>query len=437
MEHDFQALYREETARGERYAYVFRWIIVAILAAGVGIMLATGRYIEGAVWSTWMVGTAALYNLALTFLLRAQTLSLPWVKWASVTLDLTLVAGSQYVISRFSSPLAVSTFATILVYPILILYASFRHNRSLIVFATLYTAVIFNLVYYMSYPDIDPELVQQVASADPVGHSYKTIYILAFGFSLLLIPRIIRRLVKKESEIEGEKLRLELETKMERQRREFLFDNLCKYVSREIAELLVDKPELLAGRTVRLTAMFVDIRGFTAYCESKEPAQVLAFLNAFYELVAEVVIEAGGIVNKYIGDAVFALFGALDGRNESELAALRTAETLLSRYAASSERFMREFGAHPDIGIGMDSGEAIVGNVGGKERVEFTALGTVVNTASRLEAMNKRLGTRVILTEAVERSVADATKGSRLQDLGKHAIRGLQGEHRLFTIHLP
>lgn len=169
-------------------------------------------------------------------------------------------------------------------YPILILYASFRHNRALIVYATILAAALFNAGYYLVLPDIDPDLMAMVASADPVGHSYKTIYILAFGFSLLLIPRIIRRLVKKESEIESDRVRLELESKMERQRREFLFDSLCKYVSKEIAELLVEKPELLAGRTVRLTAMFVDI-----------------------------------------GDAVFALFGALDGGSDSEVAALGAA----------------------------------------------------------------------------------------------------------------
>jgi len=430
----FNELYQAEAVKGEKAAYFLRWLIVVLLIGGALIMVLSGRYLEVLPYSFFLIGIALFYNIALTVLYKKNRLHASWIKYVSVTIDISLITVNHYITSLYANVFAVATFATILLYPVFLLYATLRHNRGLVIYATLYSLLIFNLSYYFIYPRMDPELLALVASADPIGHVYKSLYIGLFGFSLLLVPRTIRNLIGKQAVLVEEKMQKEFEIKLHKQREEQLIQNLYQYVSKEVAEKLIKDPDLLKGKTVHVTALFVDIRGFTAFCASREAEEILDFLNDFYSTVSGAIKRYNGLVNKYLGDSVFAIFGAPDQFDNTEQKAISACIEVLHQMDAKRSDFKSNFGVDLNIGIGIESGNVLVGNVGSTDRIEYTALGDAVNMASRYESLNKHFKTRILFSSSVKDAIEGYFSDIEIAYLGKQEVRGSQGERSFYTI---
>jgi adenylate cyclase len=204
--------------------------------------------------------------------------------------------------------------------------------------------------------------------------------------------------------------------------RRFAHSALGKYLPRGIAQEIIDRPELLSlhGEKKEIFVLFSDLEGFTKLSHALEPEMVATLLNRYLDTLSEIVLEHGGVIDKFVGDAVVAFWGAPIGLpDDGERAAL-------AGYAIwqAGEAFRRsaEDGL-PPIGrtrVGLHFGDAVVGNFGGKTRIQYTALGDSMNTAARLEAANKELGTRVLASrEFVERSSLDWWR-----PMGRVVLRG-------------
>lgn len=167
-----------------------------------------------------------------------------------------------------------------------------------------------------------------------------------------------------------------------------------------------------------LAILFCDMREFTSYAESKPPDEVIMFLNAYFTKVADVVAEHHGIVNKFIGDAILAVFGV----NGDADYATHAVEAALDILMHSSSAVMRD-GTKFDIGIGINCGRAAAGKIGSSDRFEYTFIGDSVNVASRLDGLSKRLGYRIVASAGVYEMVPQHHQ-ARFADLGSHRIRG-------------
>jgi adenylate cyclase len=144
--------------------------------------------------------------------------------------------------------------------------------------------------------------------------------------------------------------------------------------------------------------MFLDIRDFTAFSESKGPAEVVDYLNTLFESTIEAVTAHHGIVNKFLGDGFMAIFGAPIAEHDSCSAAISAALDIVARI----EQLVAEGKIPPTrVGIGLHAGSAVVGNIGSAQRKEYTVIGDVVNVASRIEALNKELGSSILASEEV------------------------------------
>lgn len=121
---EFWTLFHAEAVKGEKAAYFLRWVIVLTVLPGAILMLVTGRYLGAVPYSFGLVGVTILYNVVLTVLYRKGGLDSPVIKYVSVTLDISLITFNHVITSMFGSELAVATFATILLYPVLLLYAT-------------------------------------------------------------------------------------------------------------------------------------------------------------------------------------------------------------------------------------------------------------------------------------------------------------------------
>jgi len=194
------------------------------------------------------------------------------------------------------------------------------------------------------------------------------------------------------------------------EQRRFAQSALGKYLPRDIANEILREPELLAlrGEKREIYALFTDLEGFTKLSHAVSPEQLSSLLNRYLDVMSDVVLRHGGTIDKFVGDAVVAFWGAPIARPDD---AERAARAALAMYEAGEE-FRREPGEGvPPIGctrVGLHRGEAVVGNFGGEGRIQYTALGDGMNTAARLESANKALKTTVLVSaEAATRSGLD------------------------------
>ncbi|HVO83035.1 MAG TPA: adenylate/guanylate cyclase domain-containing protein [Syntrophobacteria bacterium] len=193
-----------------------------------------------------------------------------------------------------------------------------------------------------------------------------------------------------------------------------------KYVSDEVVEKLLAlgrRPDQ-RGESYRVTVLFSDIRNFTTISEKLTPHEVVDLLNAYFTRVCEPILEQGGTVDKFIGDAVMAFFGAPAPYDDHAERALR-ASVALADIAREFRVWVRERFPLRDlpefrIGVGLHTGEVVVGSIGSPKRLHFTAIGDTVNAASRLEGLTKDLGWTIVASaEVIKAAAGVATAGDR------------------------
>ena len=207
-----------------------------------------------------------------------------------------------------------------------------------------------------------------------------------------------------------------------------------QYVSKDVYEQLVANPELarLGGQRREMTVLFSDIRGFTTVTERGKPEEIVGMLNEYFTRMVDIVFRHRGTVDKFVGDMVMALFGAplddLDHADHAVQAALDMIAELqqLNQGWKAQGRF-----AELDIGIGVNTGVMIAGNIGSDAIMSYTVIGDAVNLGSRLESLNKQYGTRIIVSDATRR----ALKNRYLyRSLGEVVVKGKSEPVAIFEV---
>ena len=196
-----------------------------------------------------------------------------------------------------------------------------------------------------------------------------------------------------------------------------------RYVSPDVVDKLIEDPAKLrlGGEKRHLSVLFSDIRGFTTISEKLVPEELLNQLNQYLSAMTAVVLSNGGMLDKYVGDAIMAVFGApLEVENHA-LAACKTALEMIEELKSLQQEWENEAKPILDIGIGIHTGEMIIGNLGSTKRMDYTVIGDNVNLASRLEGVNKELGTHVIISGATRQLVENHV---RTRDLGDITVKG-------------
>jgi adenylate cyclase len=188
--------------------------------------------------------------------------------------------------------------------------------------------------------------------------------------------------------------------------RDRLRETFGRYVTRQVADHLMKGNNMnLGGELVPVTVLFSDIRSFTSISETMEPRALLDFLNEYFSGMVESVMLHNGVVDKFIGDAIMAVFGAPVPQPDDPLHAVKAALEMRSRLLKINERFKARGLPELRTGIGLHSGQVVAGNMGHAERMEYTVIGDAVNLASRLEGMTKELQCDVVLSEDLFRQV--------------------------------
>lgn len=215
--------------------------------------------------------------------------------------------------------------------------------------------------------------------------------------------------------------------------RSIIREEFSAYVSPEVLAQLMRRPDVLErGERREVTLLFSDIRGSTTLAEKMPPEQWIAQLNEYLTAMADVILAAGGYLDKFMGDGIMAIWNAFGDQSHHADLSLVAANAMLERLAGLN----REWAGRTDrctlrIGIGVHTGEAIVGNVGSAQRTQFTAIGDTVNAAARVEEATKTLQVPLVVSEATVRRL---TRSEGLVELGEVTLRGKQQPMKVYGL---
>jgi class 3 adenylate cyclase len=227
-------------------------------------------------------------------------------------------------------------------------------------------------------------------------------------------------------------LRARLNASLEKKRlRDQQRELIKKFATEEVAEQMLAEGFELGGKYVEASAMFADIRGFTAIAEAQSPAETIELLNTYFTLMFEAISNHGGIVNQMVGDGLMAIFGAPVMHTDHCQRAVEAAQEMIELIelfnldqAAQDKQQIR-------IGIGIASGTVIAGFTGTTRRVTYTCVGDTVNLAARLETHTKVVGQPILIDEATRLNLED---DFRVEDQGEVLLKGKTQPVRIFSI---
>ena len=188
---------------------------------------------------------------------------------------------------------------------------------------------------------------------------------------------------------------------LEDRKKEKIQSAMGKYLSRDVMQNVVNNIDSvrLGGKRANVTVLFADIRGFTSISEKLSAEEVTRILNEYFTAIVPIIEDYNGILNKFMGDAVLAVFGEPIKNNNHALDAVKCADCMLKKVKQLQEKWLEEGKPKIEIGIGISTGEAFVGNIGSEERLEYTVIGDTVNTASRIENYNKVYRTKFLISQ--------------------------------------
>jgi adenylate cyclase len=309
------------------------------------------------------------------------------------------------------------------------LIETFLAGNSIIPLANWQHAIIFSLLCGLTiWPSIQLKPVKAFAVVFALAVLFALACIIAFSKYRLWVPMTPALLgialshggLTMSNYIREQRERL-------RQRAQF-----SKYVSRDVVdEILEDREGLaLGGKRRHITVLFSDVRGFTSISEKIGPEQVVSFLSEYFAQITEIVFKHGGTVDKFIGDGMMAVFGAPKSYGDDALRAVKTGLEMIEVMENLDPKWAKLMGHTLKIGVGINSGDAVVGSIGSELRSDFTAIGDAVNLASRLEGLTKELGVPLIISEF---TAAELPRDLPLKRLQQVKVQGREAPLMVYT----
>jgi class 3 adenylate cyclase len=250
---------------------------------------------------------------------------------------------------------------------------------------------------------------------------------------LLARVQTLRRLHETRRELEARRLDAEV------QRKEAIRKAFSRYVSpsladRIVGELASEKEAFGDAHRVHVVALFADLRGFTRLTESVEVGEVVGMLNEYFTVITEAAYRNEGTIFSMAGDSLLVGFNVPFPQPDAAVRAWRTAQDMVASFAPVLTRWTRRGGMPTGIGLGIASGEAIVGNIGSPHYMSYTVIGDAINTAARLTQMAS--AGEVLVSGAVQEAIRAAVPAARLAPRGDLALRGKAEAIPVYSIRL-
>jgi len=208
----------------------------------------------------------------------------------------------------------------------------------------------------------------------------------------------------------NKKLLADLKQKVEEQ--EQTLKLFVKYVPEQIVKKNLEKSQesIFEGDLRNVAVLFCDIRGFTPLSEVLSPKEVVSFLNEYYQIMSEIVKQHNGLVIQYVGDEIFAAFGALEMYPDNEAKAVYCAIKMMNSLPLLNKKYKESIETEIQIGIGINFGEVVAGNLGSEGRIRYSVTGDTVNTGKRIETITRDYPNTILISDTVYQKVKDVVK---------------------------
>lgn len=269
------------------------------------------------------------------------------------------------------------------------------------------------------FPDIYKIILNDSDDIRPLERAYQTGQIYRFvqmPYSDVDLRMIINNALKlNQAEFKNRELSNHV-SKVEADQ-ENILQLFKRYVPSEVVSRALETNEedmMKPGESRIVSVLFADMRNFTKLSSKMKPSEVVKFLNEYWEVLSSCVKENKGSINKYIGDGLLAVFGAPVSYIDNHVNAVSAALDMVKSLEKVNTKYAERFGTEVKIGIGINSGEVIVGNIGTKNYMEYTVIGNTVNVASRLESISKSKPNSIMISEKTKELVSDAFETSEL-----------------------
>jgi len=332
--------------------------------------------------------------------------------YISSLIEMALPTYAIFILARADTPAAAMSSAAPYGYYLYLILAALRLEYRPCLFAGTVAALGYGALTLLYWPQIEPAWVGS-HSLLRLNFLLRIVLLFLGGLAAAFVSMRIKTTL--------------LETVRQTQERARIVDLFGQHVSRAVVNQLLTQPVGETSEQRHVCILVLDIRNFTTFSEARGADEVVAYLNTLWSSMVEAVNEHNGIVNKFLGDGFLAVFGApLSYGNDC-----RNALAAARRIVSEVERLTTEGNLPPTrVGIALHAGNAVVGNIGSRERKEYTVIGDVVNVAFRIEALNKELGSTVLISETV-RQAADVQDAETIAPM---PIRGRREPVQLYRV---
>jgi adenylate cyclase len=205
----------------------------------------------------------------------------------------------------------------------------------------------------------------------------------------------------------------------------YMAPQLVEYVMTNLGDLKLN------GDKRELTILVSDVRNFTTMTEGSDPLELIALLDEYFAAMTEIIFRHNGIVDKFIGDGILAYWGAFTPQVNHAAEAAQAAVEMIDRVKELNKAWAAQGRQTIAIGVGVNTGTVIFGNIGNGKKIEFTVIGDAVNLAARLEGLNKEFGTSIIVSEFTQQRIAGL---ARTRPLGGYRVKGKTVETTVFAL---
>jgi class 3 adenylate cyclase len=365
----------------------------ALLGYTSGVILWIGSYfklaenIEVPIFWTFLGGSYSLFVYYLSKNERVTNILKYIVMLGFVSLPSVI-----YLIAYLSLPAGSATYINgppSYLYFFLIIVTGFSFDFKLSFFSGLFAALQYSLIIYCSTDEIykiqhNDSLMQQ-DNRFIMFYYFRPIMMVISGYAIATIGNHVRSLISDTIEKEREK--------------SYMNRIFGQYVSPEVREKVLQEKVALKGEKKIVAVLFCDIRGFTSMSENKPPEEIVFELNEYFNVMADAISSANGTIDKFIGDAIMAVFGGVIALDNSASSALCAARLMIKNLEILNEDRVRR--GLPEIrnGIGLHYGEVFIGAIGSENRKDYTVIGDIVNTTSRIESLCKEHKVSILMSE--------------------------------------
>ncbi|MCG8335339.1 MAG: adenylate/guanylate cyclase domain-containing protein [Proteobacteria bacterium] len=389
----------------------------AILGSVLGVLMIIAEmagYIDGYIvpgsWAVFAGGfSLVMYYLAKSELIKGNIQYAVFIPFISIPSVL-------YIVAFFILPSGAATYITgppSYLYVFLVIMTGFLFNPTLSVISGFIVGIEYFIVYLISQPYLvqisTPDPLQLQDLVHPSVYVIKSVMMIFCGIIVGILSKNTKKLINEILSEEKEKL---------------VIDKLFgQFVSNEVKDKIIAEKRDMPGERKQVAILFSDIRSFTSYCEHNTPELIIEQLNEYFERMVFCITSHGGVIDKFIGDAIMAVFGGvIDLDNPSEKS-LKAAEMMQSELKTLNEEWSAKGFPQLQNGIGIHYGEVLQGTIGSKNRKEFTVIGDAVNVASRLEGLTKEYKTSIILSQDSYQQLKSSSR-KNLANLDQTTVKG-------------